>query len=195
MYKKGEAEEALEKEIIKDAKKEVEILYPAKIHLLDDVVNKLPEKKPKKNSVNVFRIDNAVSFYLDVNSETYGDAIKSAIKAGIKPLPASVIEKNPAWKLAVASLSGLLNQAKDNINEFLTLDAGRDHKLLQIKQNSTHYVLDTLGKRTFNKTINENVKNNVIVFNNVKKINRLFEDVEDNNQQKVIDITPIEKNV
>ena len=86
-----------------------------------------------------------LKFYLDPKSETYSDALHSAIRAGYGKKYAEVITaRNLDWLSDNISYTELVNKALRNLNEFL--DEKKDKK---VKADITKFTLERLHKKKF----------------------------------------------
>lgn len=90
------------------------------------------------------RQDLFLASYLDPNSETWGNAYKSAIRAGFSETYAMNIKNQmPTWLLEKLDDTSILQQAIVNLKEFLTTD---DEKLQVIRADMTKFSLKGLQK-------------------------------------------------
>lgn len=84
-----------------------------------------------------------LQYYLDPTSETYNNALRSALKAGYKQEYAeNITHLLPDWLSdAIGEKKKLVEKAKKNLDTFLE---SQDEK---IAQDTTKFVLKTLGKK------------------------------------------------
>lgn len=100
-------------------------------------------------------------YYLDPKSETFSNAYQSAIKAGYEESYAERITSNAQgndWYSETIRDHEMLRKAENNLSEYLTMDTMndvikgdsviriRDTQLEKIKQDTTKFVVERLGK-------------------------------------------------
>jgi hypothetical protein len=124
--------------------------------------------KQNPNKANQYRPDPRQSLflqnYLDPKSETFSNAYQSALKAGYEDEYAKVItsdSKGLEWLSEAVNDAYLLNKAENNLKEFLEMDINnvrtvgdidvfvRDPQLAKIKQDTTKFVAERLGKHKY----------------------------------------------
>lgn len=95
--------------------------------------------------------------YTNPNSETFSNALQSALKAGYKQEYAeSLTYQMPDWLSENLGNVRLLSKAEKVLEETLdmdTLDAkgNRDNQAVKIKQDSAKFVAETVGKKKYSK--------------------------------------------
>jgi len=88
--------------------------------------------------------------YLDPKSETFSNALQSALKAGYKEEYAKTITAQmPEWLSDVIRRNGMLNKAEKNLFDILKMDSGDDTKLLSIKADVSKFLTSRLGKKFY----------------------------------------------
>lgn len=88
-----------------------------------------------------------LAYYMDPKSDTWGNALQSALKAGYKQEYAeSITAKMPDWLAENVGDSKLLLTALKNLNEFLNTT---DEKLQVIRWDATKTTLKGLAKNKF----------------------------------------------
>jgi len=102
-------------------------------------------KKTKKDKKLDPRQIRFLELYLDPNSDTFGSATSSAVKAGFsKEYAKTITTKNLKWLSENVSDLELVKKALDNLEEFL--NEKEDKK---IKADITKFVLERLHKKKF----------------------------------------------
>lgn len=116
----------------------------------------IPEK-PKTNPYNQHNPDPrrilAWNLYIDVDSDTFSNGYASAIKAGYSESAARQITCSPWW-VEKCRRKSLLDKAERNLADDLDLDVGKygileESKLRTIRQRTTHFVAERLGKDVY----------------------------------------------
>lgn len=122
----------------------------------------LTKEKPTKVPKKVFnpRQQRFLALYLDPKSDTRGNALQSALKAGFKQEYAEVIlNKDLTWVSEGVGKDKMLEKAERNLDEFLDLDPwitqknkdGDEYKkysseTLKVKADVTKFVAGTVGR-------------------------------------------------
>ncbi|MCR4323945.1 MAG: hypothetical protein NUV37_03190 [Nanoarchaeota archaeon] len=124
-------------------------------------------KKTNPNKANQWRPDPRQSlflqYYLDPNSETFSNALQSALKAGYEQYYAETItSKMPTWLAESVGDSKMIKQAEKNLEEFLTMDTVNqgttktgetfeydDPRMKKIKSDVSQFVLERLYKKKY----------------------------------------------
>lgn len=134
-----------------------------------------------------------LEYYLDPKSETFGNALQSGLKAGYSlEYSESITHKMPDWLAENVGLQhkNKLSKVERNLDEFLDMDyvsqrlvneevvEFKDPQLAKIKQNTTHFVAETLGRKYYQKA---NSGNNVAVQINIGSV---LDSIEKENGQK-----------
>lgn len=90
-----------------------------------------------------------VQYYLDSESETFANGLKSAIKAGYSEEYAKVLTaKMPNWLSDKVRDSEIIKKAEKNLKEFLEMEAiDAPHK--KIKADMTKFTLERLNKKKY----------------------------------------------
>lgn len=100
-----------------------------------------------------------LEYYLDPKSETYTNALQSALKAGFAQQYAeSITAQMPAWLLEALGKEQRLAKAEKVFDECLTMETKtvikkgeieveiNDPQLLKIKQDTAKFLAETIGK-------------------------------------------------
>lgn len=88
-----------------------------------------------------------LEYYLNPKSETYTNALQSALKAGFaQEYAESITCKMPEWLAEAVGRNERLIKAEKVFDECLELDAGKDSGLLKIKQDTAKFLAETIGK-------------------------------------------------
>ena len=88
-----------------------------------------------------------LSYYLDPKSETWGNALQSALKAGYSDEYAkNMTGQMPSWLSESIKDTSLLQTALNNLNEFLN---NTDERVQNIRWDATKTVLKGLAKNKF----------------------------------------------
>jgi len=97
-----------------------------------------------------------LSYYLNPKSETYCNALQSALRAGFsRKYAENITSLMPDWlSESIGSRKRLLVKAEKNLEEHLDLDI-RDKKInagvLAIKHKASEFVAETVGKEVYSK--------------------------------------------
>lgn len=91
-----------------------------------------------------------LQYYLDPKSETFSNALQSALKAGYEQEYAeSITSKMPTWLAESVGDNLLVKTAEKNLLEFLEMETGADPQLMKIKQDTTKFVSERLNKSKY----------------------------------------------
>lgn len=128
-----------------------------------------------------------LSYYLDPKSETFSNAYKSAIRAGYEDEYAkNITGQNTSWFSESIRDTYLLKKAEDNLSEFLEMQVTvnkdgieiTDAQLAKIKQDTTKFVAERLGKHKYSTRSEmtgkdgEPIQGNIIVFKDFNDKNK-----------------------
>lgn len=115
-----------------------------------------------------------LSYYFDPKSETFSNALQSALKAGYEQEYAeSLTSKMPTWLAEKVGDEYLIKTAEKNLKEFLEMDTTNtskagdkvisitDTQLVKIKQDTTKFVLERLHKKKYSTKIEVDNKGEV----------------------------------
>lgn len=122
------------------------------------------------NGANQYVLDPRQSlffeYYLDPKSETFSNALQSAVMAGYTEEYAKVLmSKMPTWLSEKVNDMNLLSKAERNINKFLDMD---EHPMIQA--DITKFVAKGLGKTKYSERHeNINIELPVPLLENLKK--------------------------
>ncbi len=90
-----------------------------------------------------------ISLYFDDQSETFSNALQSAIQAGYEPNYAETLTAAmPKWLLEKTSKLKLVKQAEKNLDSFLKLDES-DNGKLKVKYQATAFTLERLDRKNY----------------------------------------------
>lgn len=123
----------------------------------------MPETNP--NGSNQYSLDPRQrllwKFYIDPHSETFGNALQSAIKAGYTTGTAEQITATTWFKSKVRRVE-MLDKAEENLKEVLKMDVMEEGKinpqLLRIKTDVSTTMAKTLGKEHYSEKQEIDVK-------------------------------------
>lgn len=117
------------------------------------------------NGANQYQLDPrqeaTIAYYIDPKSETFGNLLKSALKAGYKESYAISMYSKAEWLPEKGRDMLMLEKAENNLNEFLTMSTSQlrvvgdeaieviDPQLAKIKQDTTKFVAERLGKNKY----------------------------------------------
>lgn len=88
-----------------------------------------------------------LEYYLNPKSETYTNALQSALKAGFAQQYAeSITAQMPDWLLEALGKEQRLAKAEKVFDECLTMETGDDSQKLKIKQDTAKFIAETIGK-------------------------------------------------
>lgn len=88
-----------------------------------------------------------LEYYLNPKSETYTNALQSALKAGFTQKYAeNITTLMPEWLGEAMGKEKRLAKAEKVFDECLELEAGKDSGLLKIKQDTAKFLAETIGK-------------------------------------------------
>ena len=107
-----------------------------------------------------------LTHYLDPKSETFSNALQSALKAGYaQEYAENITHLMPQWLSEAIGSEQLLQKAEKNLNKFLDMDSKP-----QIQADITKFVAERLGKRKYAmRTENINVELPAPLLENLKK--------------------------
>lgn len=129
--------------------------------------NAIGKKKNNPNGANQYKVDPRqalfLAYYLDPKSDTFSNALQSALKAGYEQQYAeSLTAKMPDWLSEKVGDKLMLSKAEKNLNEMLDMPVrtleweghGEDAEqvvttepaLVKIKQDTAKFVAERLGK-------------------------------------------------
>lgn len=127
----------------------------------------MAKAKTNPNKANQHRPDPRqalfLTYYLDRESETFSNALRSAMKAGYtKQTAESFIARMPTWLAEKLGDEEIIKKAEENVKEFLELDCENtgvtkkgdeftftDPRLMRIKSENSHFVLERLNKKKY----------------------------------------------
>ena len=122
-----------------------------------------------------------LEYYLDTKSETFGNALQSALKAGYaQEYAENLTTEMPKWLSENLGDTKLIKKAENNLDKFLS-DDNKDDK---IKADMTKFTLSRLNKRKYSDRTEHTGKDGkdlpTPILNNdyVSKDNRSTEDTE-----------------
>lgn len=120
-----------------------------------------------------------LKYYLDKNSDTFSNALQSALRAGYEQKYAeAILSSNTKWlEESVKSLNHerMLRKAEKNLDEFLDLDTTnkkivddevieyQDSQLVKVKQDTTKFVAERLGKKVWSQKTEVETKNVILL--------------------------------
>ena len=118
--------------------------------------NKKEEIRTNPNGANQYKPDPRQSlfltYYLNPKSETFSNALQSALRAGYEESYANdITAQMPVWlSESQGNLKrlGMLDKAEKNLQEFLDMDPN-DPKLIQIKADISKFITSRLGKKYY----------------------------------------------
>lgn len=125
----------------------------------------MPAVKEKKITGNQYITDPRqelfLKLYFDPKSETFGNCKQSALKANYSlDYAENLMSLMPEWLLDNIELNhrNKLSKVEKNLDEFLDLDyidenGKKDPQLAKIKQGTTHFIAETLGRKHYAKAI------------------------------------------
>ena len=107
-----------------------------------------------------------LELWLDPKSDTFSNALQSALKAGYsQEYSESLLARMPSWLSEKVSELNMLSKAERNLNKFLDLD-----KNPKIQADITKFVAERLGKKKYGK--DESTQSNIINILNVNLTNK-----------------------
>jgi len=116
-----------------------------------------------------------LAFYLDINSDTFGNALQSGLKAKYsQEYSENITSSMPKWLAENIGNTKLLNKAVRNLDKFLD-----DNKNKKIQADITKFVAKTLGRDKFGDRITVDGALTVSTL-----LNNLKEDGETNTRTK-----------
>lgn len=109
--------------------------------------------KNNPNGANQYKVDPRQALflkgYLDVKSETFANALQSALAAGYAPeYSENLVGQMPTWlsvKLGELNKDHMMNKVRKNLDDFL------DDKDTRLKFDATKFVGETIGKAIYSK--------------------------------------------
>ena len=131
-------------------------------------ITKTEETKPKSNPNGANQHDADprqalfLSYYHDPKSDTFANGMQSALKAGYSQEYAeNILSLMPKWLSENIGDSYLISKAEENLKEFLEMSGKKkveiggievevdDPALFKIKQDTTKFTLERLGKNKY----------------------------------------------
>lgn len=127
----------------------------------------MAKSKTNPNKANQHRPDPRQAlfliYYLDRKSETFSNALQSAMRAGYtKQTAESFIARMPSWLEEKLGDEHMIKKAEKNVKEFLELDCENvgvtkkgdeftftDPRLMRIKSENSHFILERLNKKKY----------------------------------------------
>lgn len=107
--------------------------------------------KTNPNGANQYQLDPRQKlcweFYIDPKSQTFGNAYKSALKAGYQNASSQQITDEP-WFIEKVKTLNMLDKAEKNLNEFLEIEDKKGERF-RVKADITKFVAERVGKARY----------------------------------------------
>ncbi len=88
-----------------------------------------------------------LQYYLDPKSDTFSNALQSALKVGYtQEYAENITSIMPKWLSENIGRFGMLDKAEKNLLEFLEMETEKDPKLVSIKADISKFIASRLGK-------------------------------------------------
>ena len=118
--------------------------------------------KQKKNKPLKPRQEAFLANYVDPTSETFSNAMQSALRAGYgQEYAESLTSQAPNWLTENLGRMIKLKKAERNLDEYLDMEPGENVGLERIKFDATKFTLETVGKKVYSKRTDDDKDINV----------------------------------
>jgi hypothetical protein len=101
-----------------------------------------------------------ITLYFDPSSETFGNALQSALKAGYsKDYSECITGMELEWLAEASKDMNIVSKAEKNLSHFLDLDEDSDSKL-RVKSENTRFALERLNKKKYSSKTETDITSN-----------------------------------